>query len=1319
MQFIPSKLPKLSPIAALMASVFSLSVGASSFTAAELDVGPSLLSQGNNVVKRDVLLQQEFPTFYIIQLEGDAVATYGGGVRGLSPTKPAAYGKTRLDVNSAQVKGYQNYLQQKQTEFVQTLTSRFPQVKVERNLQLLLNGVVVSYPGKAGLKEQLAALPGVKRVFEHELYHAQMDTSLELINAPEAWSKLGGVDLAGAGIKVAVIDGGIRSEHPMFQSVGHTRPEGLPNDDYCSVIDPTFCNDKLIVARYYTPTFEVHPDEHISPLDYGGHGTHVAGTAVGNKVTTKYNGVDVAISGVAPGASLMVYKALFQNLEGTGSGSNVMLVGALEDAVADGAHVINNSWGGGAGADPASSLYTPIFEAAEAAGIVMVSAAGNDGPGPSTIGCPACAEPGLAVANTQHGRSFASTVDAFDLKDIIAEPGSNTSLTAAITGPLMPVMNIDPNNALACEELPAGSLTGHIAMVSRGECNFELKASNIQAAGATAMMLWNNAPGVIVMSMGEATLPSVSILQADGVAILDALEANDGIGNATINPIKAIVNPDNVDIMATTSSRGPNGDASFLKPDIAAPGSNILSAYAPIGGEYNAISGTSMASPHVAGAAALLKQMNPDLDAKQIKSMLMSSSVQGVKMQDAETLATPFDRGAGRLDITAAMNTAIVFDVPSIASTGCTATCTFERTVTNLLPEDGEWHGVVEFATPSVKGELSVEHIELAAEASAKFTLSVDVSYAEPGWAFGEVKWVDASGQYPTAHLPIAIMAQRTADNQVLTTVVDNAAELPGDEPASIHARMGATSSPLPVSFTMLVPQGTELDAESITIESYRANQVGFSVAQNNRSITWAGTVTNQAPIVSLNTADFDGAGVSLTDLPLESFALPCEAGCDEVVFTFPIGNLGGFTYNGQPVETIRITDNGIISVGGAAFTESWQHQIMPNPATPNGVLAPFWTDFEVGGDNGGAVLYNVLNIGTDEWFVLEWNNVARFDQPDGARYTFSIWIKLGSDEVYFNYPSMPVTLGNGAVGFENSEGTLGLSLYHNNTGEAPVSGSSRRVVMRPGDNGFVDIRYNVTPKAMGTAANFAIDVMQDEPAVVDFSDKYSLGLRTLADARIMSNVGEWRAIQPMNFQAKGEGSVEIVTMPTNGSVTAAVVASATDANSFVYTPNEGFYGEDSFSYRVVDDNGLATSKGTVAVTVQQGNQPPVAAVSGPARAKFDSSVLLTAAASTDPDGDALTYNWKQTAGPAVTLAGADAMSASFRAPEVSADTTLTFEVTVSDGQLSSTATISVVVEKRVFDTKKDSKKWYQGSFGAFIALLGLPLVIIRRKRSS
>ena len=125
-------------------------------------------------------------------------------------------------------------------------------------------------------------------------------------------------------------------------------------------------------------------------------------------------------------------------------------------------------------------------------------------------------------------------------------------------------------------------------------------------------------------------------------------------------------------------------DASFLKPDLAAPGTNILSAYNTESG-YGAISGTSMASPHVAGAAALLRQLRPELDAYQIKSVLMTSSNPNVRMQNAVDRATPFAMGAGRLDIEAALGTAIAFDTASLAATSCSPTCTFDRTITNLM----------------------------------------------------------------------------------------------------------------------------------------------------------------------------------------------------------------------------------------------------------------------------------------------------------------------------------------------------------------------------------------------------------------------------------------------------------------------------------------------------------------------------------------------------------------------------------------------------------------------------------------------------------
>jgi len=1318
-------------VASVVASALSFGVSASALSPVQTELNAVLVGQGNSAEKATAQVQQQFPTYYIIELEDAPLATYQGGVRGLAPTYRGAYGEEKLNLRSAAAQGYQAYLADRQREFASELSNRFPSAQIERNLNILLNGAVISIPGQVDAKNELLQIPGVKRVYEHELVYAQTDTSLELVNAPEVWELIGGDDArarAGDGVKVAIVDGGIRSEHPMFQDSGHTLPSGLPDDDYCSVIDASFCNDKLAVARYYTPTFAVHPSEHISPLDYGGHGTHVAGTAVGNVVSTTYQGVDVGLSGVAPGATLMVYKALFQTPAGTGSGSNAMLVPALEDAVADGADIVNNSWGGGAGGDPANSVYTPIFEAAEAAGVLMVTAAGNSGNGPQTVGCPACAEPGLAVANTQTGRFFADkTVDGPGLDGVPAimgagdftwpteDDGTGTQVEVAVEGPLMYSGAIDDTNVEGCAAFPEDSLLDHIAVIPRGTCAFTDKAVNAENAGAIGLIVVDNAAtGIISMSMPGANIPSVAISSSDGESLLASWQEGD---TGVISPeAQVFIDEASTDIMSASSSRGPNGNASFLKPDVAAPGTNILSAYAPRGGEYNAISGTSMASPHVAGAAALLKQLNPDLNALELKSLLMTSSNQDVLKEDAATDATPFDRGAGRLDIAEAVRSVLTFDKASIASVGCAVSCEFERTVTNHLPTEGTWVGRVEFANAGVTGELSAEEVTIEGEGEATFTLAVDVSYANPGWVFGQVVWEDTSGQYADAHLPIAIMAQRTADSAVLATTVTDAANLTTDAPAAISSRLGASGASLPVSFTMMVPQGTEIDPESITITSARANEVGFSIAQNQRSMTWAGSVTDEAPTTELPVQNFLATGTSLLDISPTSPSLPCTAGCDEILFTFNVGNFGGFEWGGQPVNTIGLTENGLITAGDTSFSESFQNQEMPNAESPNGALAPFWADFEVGGDNGGAIHYNVLSDGTNDWFVYEWNDVARWNDPDGDRYTFAVWINLGTNQVFFNYVDMPATLGTGSVGFENTTGEIGLSAYYNGSGFSPVSNSSHEAILAQGETGFIQFDYEVTPTSIGTADDLDITVLENESIAVDMSTVFELGLRTLSETRLDSDVGEWRAVQPMNFAAVGDGSIEIVSAPVNGTIAAAEVAEGEEADpfAFVYTPEADFVGSDSFTYRVVDANGLGTSTATVSVIVENSNTAPTASATAPASAAFNTGVTLNGSASSDPEGDTLTFEWAQLSGPNVTLSNANAASASFTVPALATQGTAVFELTVSDGEFSDSTTVSVTLER-----KPSSDKWYEGHFGGLLLLLAFPLLFVRRRRKA
>lgn len=1297
MRFV-SKLSRATAVFVL-ASVFAAQgATAANLTPVPMATGPEQVRAAGQVDKRKFAAVQQVSSYYIVQLQDPPLALYEGGVAGLSATRPSVLGEERLDLQSDRVRDYGAFLQQRQSEFVSQLQSRIPGAQVERRLSVTMNGLIIRHAGKVNLADQLRSLPGVKQVFENEFHYLQMDASLPLINAPVVWEQLGSQDRAGDGVKVAIIDSGIRPEHPMFASNGHTRPSGLPSDDYCSTVDPSFCNDKLVLARFYAPTFAVHPDENISPLDFNGHGTHVAGTAVGNPVTASFSDIELNISGVAPGATLMIYRAFYQTETSPGASTSVQLVAALEDAVADGAHIVNNSWGGGAGGNPANSPYTAIFTAAEAAGVLMVTAAGNDGPGERTIGCPACAEPGLAVANTQTGRVFGNVVDAAGVEGIVGQSGNGDfSITAPISGPLMPVATVSPGNELACDPLPAGSLEGHIALVSRGVCAFTLKANNIQAAGGIAMILWNNDVGTILMSMPGATLPSVSITLADGVRILEALDANGGVGEGTISETKAINVAANVDIMATSSSRGPNGDTSFLKPDVAAPGTNILSSYPPPDGPYNAISGTSMASPHVAGAAALLRQLHPELNALELKSMLITSANPDVRKENAVDPATPFDRGSGRLDISAAASTAITFDKASAASPGCVLNCTFQRTATSKAAEAVTWNGSVSFTSPDITGSLDAESLELAAGGTTAFSITVDTRFAAPGWHFGEVLWSDASGTYPDARMPIAVLAAQTDDEQVVSTTPE-ASEVVVGQPLTIRSRAGFAGTPVqPYSFTVLMPEGTELVEASLAPASSLATQLGFSIAPNLGSFAWAGTVNQLAAVASVTPVGFPYAGLSLTDLPFASPSLPCESGCDEVVFEFAVGDFGGFIHNGEPVSVMSITDNGFVTGSAANFQLSFINQDLPDPELPNNVIAPFWTDFEIGGEPGGTVYFNVVNDGVDDWLIWEWNDVYLWGLPDGPRFSFSVWIKLGTNEIYYNYLSIPVMLNFATVGIEDVAGTAGTSAYFNGTGMYPATGEAWQALLQPGEPGFVEFEYDVVAETFGAASDTSASTTRNVPVTVDLSEQFTTSMTDgYSLATVDSPNGEFRAVAPVLIVADGEVGLQIVDEPANGSLSPA------EADfTFVYTPTPGFFGTDSFSFQAVDDGGNVTNVASVDVAVV--NQAPVARASGPLQVRGKDAVTLSASGSSDPDGDALTYSWTQTGGTPVTLSGGSTATPSFTAPNV--DGPLTFRVTASDGNLSGTASVSVNV-----------KKTESGSFGALLALLGLWVAWVRRR---
>ncbi|MCH1929297.1 S8 family serine peptidase [Shewanella sp. A25] len=1262
---------------------------------------PEITSQDQHTKPQQSGVVLNSPERFIVEMASPALAKYQGGIGTYAATATTKKGQ-KINVQSAEVKSYSSYLAKEQNAFAAALTKAVPNAKVERQFQTLFNGVTVV--GQGLTAEKLAQMPGVKSVYPETMYDISIDASHQVINTQAMWNAVSGMENAGKGIKVAIIDGGIRPENPMFADAGFSAPSGnLPSDDYCSTVDASFCNNKLIVARWSQPTFQVCPNEYMSPLGYGGHGTHVAGTAVGNKVSTSYKDIPVELSGVAPAAYLMVYKALFSKADCSGgSGSNIMLMEALEHAVNDGADVINNSWGGGAGGDPASSPYKTMFEAAEAAGVVVVTAAGNDGNGPQTIGCPGCIESGITVANTTTGRYFANSFNAGG-EDLLAIPSSDTVLSADITGPVIAAANIDAENANGCDAFAEDSFKDGIALISRGVCNFTLKATNAKAAGAKAVVVYNNAAGApIIMSMPEEAFPAVMITKDAGDAIIAAMGEEPTMGTI-VAETKRIMASELADNLNSSSSRGPNGNQNILKPDIAAPGTNILSAFSPDDGgeDFNMISGTSMASPHVAGAAALMSQLHPEWTANEIKTALMSTAkISDILDDDAMTAATPFDMGAGRLDLDAAAKAVLTFDKGSVASDSCVGKCTFTRTVYSKSDATTTWN--LAASADSAGITVSPATLELAPGASATFTVTVDSTFATYGdWIFGNVMIASADG-LQDAHLPLAVLAKESSNASLVTTYTTKSDIASGDV-IPVVASVNNSIFENTVTINAQAPKGTKLTSkDEVTVSLSGATQNGFSINEELGLMTWVGSLA----LPKMNTIKSAQRFPSIVDLGVKP--ITCTAGCDEKSFTYTVPS---FKYNGVSYNQITFSDNGLAIVGGGNPSGTYTNLPLPNGANPNNILAPFWSDFDlsdgsVGDTGGGKLAISVLTDGAGaRWLALEWYKGQLYADSSNSAYTFSIWIKTGdTEEVVFNYIDIPNMPSNVSIGAENIGGTIGTTYHYNGSGNAMTSGNS--LTLKNTAAGNVTISYNT--KATELNVGQADNIETDEEALVsiDVLANDTQADKKVAHANISGDGMTAKALRIIDIMPQGTlGEVTLVQAPMHGS---AVV----NADGGIdYTPELDFVGTDTLSYTATDEAGNTGAEAVVTITVNNVNDAPQVQAEG--ATGVEGSTVTATASGTDVDGDELTYNWVQTSGTTVEFTNGG-KSISFTAPSGAQD--LTFTVTASDGALESepaTATVKVTAKPAVVETSEKSDNG--GALGWLTALL-LPLAAMRRR---
>lgn len=610
----------------------------------------------------------------------------------------AAAADGSLDTNSAFAAAYVAQLQAEQAVFVTMMEQAVPSARVGAFLnesgapeqsayQVAFNGLAVEIGAadKSAARDALSKLPGVKAVYEDRLYTTQLYTSTELINAPVVWNQLGGRANAGANVKVASMDGGAYYAAPMFDGTGYSYPPGYgPNGLGLTANN----NGKIIVSRAYYRTWDppVATDNTPWPGPSGtSHGVHTASTAAGNVVTATYGGTLVGqISGVAPRAFVMSYKVFYTSVNGNGGFYTAEGLAALEDIVMDGADVVNNSWGGGPGSEGGEfdALDTALTNAFDA-GVFVSMSAGNAGPANGTTDHPSPSY--ISVAASTTGGTFASgnvnvpgepTLQNIDFAT--ASFGAPLQIGQVFTHTVLPSASVNLANINGCNAWPAGTFTGKAALIQRGDCEFGVKVLNAEQGGAEFVVVYNNAAnGDALLNMGpgavgdQVTISSILIGRTDGLGVVAAYN-NDPATILEINTF-AFQAGETPDRIVAFSSRGP-GVGNTLKPDIAAPGYNILAqGYTPgatgmdVFTGYGQASGTSMASPHVAGAAALVRQAYPGWPNSWIKSALMSTSKYMDIYNFDETPAQPLDMGAGRLDLTNVADPGVILDPPSLS----------------------------------------------------------------------------------------------------------------------------------------------------------------------------------------------------------------------------------------------------------------------------------------------------------------------------------------------------------------------------------------------------------------------------------------------------------------------------------------------------------------------------------------------------------------------------------------------------------------------------------------------------------------------------
>lgn len=638
----------------------------------------------------EIELSSERPTSVIVELTSESIV------------EAKHKGKKQTKAN----------LKSEREKVMKALAKEVKTADVNREYDYVFSGFSVELPGNEIMK--LAAIPGVKAVYPNVHYTAEVISAEEIseeafspammnsapfIGANEAWE----TGYTGEGVTVAVIDTGVDYTHPdLVHAFGDYKGWDFVDDDQ----DP-----------------QEYPGEY--------HGTHVSGTVAANG----------AIKGVAPDAKLLGYRVL-----GPDGGSTEDVVAGIEKAVQDGADVMNLSLGNTLNnPDWATSI---ALDWAMAEGVVAVTSNGNAGPDNWTVGSPGTSRDAISVGATQLPYNVYT---------------AEISTSAGAEYPSAKVMGFPSDDELlalnegeyefvyvglgAPEDFEGKDLEGKIALISRGEFAFVDKAENAKNAGAVGAIIFNNIAGEHADVPGMA-VPTIKTTLEDGEKLLAELEAGNNKVSFHIEFDKWVD-----ETMADFSSRGPVTLTWMIKPDVSAPGVNIVSTFP--GGGYGALQGTSMSSPHVAGAAAVLLEKNPNWGTEEVKAAFMNTAVDVI--DPATGAAYPHNtQGAGSIRIVDALNTQTLV-TPGSHSFGKFVKGNGKQVekqsfeIHNLSNERKTYSFDVEFAgnPQGIKVMLSNNlKVNAGKSQQVNFNVQVDTAKLEPGYYEGTIEVNDGTNTF-------------------------------------------------------------------------------------------------------------------------------------------------------------------------------------------------------------------------------------------------------------------------------------------------------------------------------------------------------------------------------------------------------------------------------------------------------------------------------------------------------------------------------------------------------------------------------------------